>query len=121
MDLASRARIKNGLESGRIMEWQKKAWQAKESGQNDLFSSSSEPPPLELEEVEPWTVAEALEAERQVVGFYLSSHPLDDFFAMFEVANWLNEVRRQNDVKYGSHLLNRPEQTKAKRNVYRSR
>lgn len=79
-------------------------------------------PPLELAEAEPWTEMEALEAERQAVGFYLSGHPLDDFFAVLEIANWLNEMKRRNNAKYGSHLLNRPKETKGtRRNAYKYR
>ena len=117
MDLASRARIEKNLP--RIMEWQKRTKEAKKAGQSDLFGGSSEPPPLELEEAEPWTVMEALEAERKVVGFYLSGHPLDKYDKMFEIANWYNELKRQNDLKYGSYLLNRPKETK--RNGYKFR
>ncbi len=108
MDLASRARIKKGLDSGRIMEWQKRTQEAKKAGQNDLFGGQNELPPLELEEAEPWTVMEALEAERKAVGFYLPGHhPLDEFFEKLDYALQLNEAKRQNDIKYGSHLLNR--------------
>ena len=117
MDLASRARINNGLDSGRIMEWQKKAWRDKEAGQNDLFGNSEQLPPLELEEAEPWTVAEGLEAELQVVGFYLSGHPLDWLEPWRDYADLI----RKNNERYGSYLLNRPEQTKAKWNAYKSR
>ena len=108
MDLASRARIKKGLDSGRIMEWQKRARAAKESGQNDLFSQrENEILALELEEANPWTLMEALEEERKVVGFYLSGHPLDGFFEKLDYALWLNKLKKQNDIKYGSCLLNR--------------
>jgi len=117
MDLASRARIKKGLDSGRIIEWQKKAWRDKEAGQNDLFGSRNEQPPLELEEAEPWTLMEALEAERQSAGFYLSGHPLDWLEPWRDYADLI----RKNNERYGSHLLNRPEQTKAKWNAYKSR
>lgn len=119
MDLASRARIAKNLP--RIMEWQKRAQAAKAAGQNDLFSQQrNEVPALELEEAEPWTVMEGLEAERKVVGFYLSGHPLDGFFEKLDYALQLNELKRQNDIKYGSHLLNRrraEREAKAKQNV----
>ena len=117
MDLASRARIKNSLDSGRIMEWQKRAQAAKASGQNDLFGNSEQLPPLELEDAEPWTLMEALEAERQSVGFYLSGHPLDWLEPWRDYADLI----RKNNERYGSYLLNRPEQTKAKWNAYKSR
>ena len=119
MDLASRARIKKGLDSGRILEWQKRTQEAKKAGQDDLFGSQNELPPLELEDADPWTVAESLEAERQVVGFYLSGHPLD----WLEPYRDLADVISKNNAKYGSHLLNRPMQTArgGRRNGYKSR
>jgi len=79
-------------------------------------------PPLELEDAEPWTEMQALEEERKAIGFYLSGHPLDKFFALLDYASEINETKRQNDLKYGSHLLNRPKETRgAKRNGYKYR
>ena len=122
MDLASRARIAKALQNGSLMDWQKRAHEAKERGQNDLFASEEILPPLELEETEPWTMMQALEEERKAIGFYLSGHPLDKFFALLDCVIELNEIKRQNDLKYGSHLLNRPKETRgARRNGYKSR
>ena len=115
MDLASRARIPKNLP--RIMEWQKRTQEAKKAGQNDLFGAKNEMPPLELEDAEPWTLAEGLEAERQAVGFYLSGHPLDWLEPWRDYADLI----RKNNERYGSHLLNRPKEVRTKRNVYRSR
>lgn len=112
MDLVSRARIAKNLP--RIMEWQKRAQEAKSTGQNDLFGGgAAEVPPLELEETEPWSEMEALEEERQAVGFYLSGHPLDWLQPWLDMADAI----RENNEKYG---LNKPEK-RAKRNVYRPR
>lgn len=122
MDLASRARIAKPENLNRIVEYGRQCHANQVSGQTDLFASeTSSLPPLELEEAEPWTEQEALEAERQAVGFYLSGHPLDDFFWKLRVANWYDELKRQNNLKYGSYLLNRPKAMKARKNVYRSR
>ena len=120
MDLASRARIAKNLP--RIMEWQKRAQEAKKAGQSDLFSQrENEILALELEEAEPWTVMEALQAEFKASGQYISGHPLDDFFRTLEIANWYNELKRQNDLKYGSHLLNRPKETRNANRRYKYR
>jgi len=117
MDLASRARIAKALQNGRLMDWQKRAHEAKERGLGDLFASEDRLPPLELEEAEAWTEMQALEEERKAIGFYLSGHPLDKFFALLDYANEINETKRQNDLKYGGHLLNRPKEMRgAKRN-----
>ena len=118
MDLASRARIKKGLGSGRIMEWQRLAQEAKKAGQSDLFSQQrNEVPALELEEAEPWTVAEGLEAERQVVGFYLSGEPLDWLEPWRDYADLI----RKNNERYGSHLLSNEKWCKRLKNVRKSR
>ena len=115
MDLASRARIAKNL--SRLMEWQKRAQAAKASGQNDLFGSSEQLPPLELEEAEPWTLMEALEAERQSVGFYLSGHPQDWLQPWLDYADLI----RKNNERYGSHLLSNEKWCKRLKNVRRSR
>ena len=118
MDPASRARVKNGLDTGRITEYQRKVWEAKKTGQNDLFGDSNEQPPLELEDVEPWTMMEALEAERtQAFGFYLSGHPLDWLQPLLDMAD---SIRKNNEV-YGSHLLNTPKETKGAKSRYKYR
>lgn len=121
MDLASRARIAKALENGSLMDWQKRAHEAKERGQSDLFASEDELPPLELEEAERWTKMQALEEERKAIGFYLSGHPLDKFFALLDYAIEINEIKRKNDLKYGSHLLNRPKETKNANRRYKYR
>jgi len=119
MDLASRARIAKPENLDRIMEYGRKAHENQEKGQCDLFADeASNLPPLELEEVEPWTVAQALEEERKAIGFYLSGHPLD----WLEPARDLADLKERNNAKYGSHLLNRPKHvTGGRRNGYKSR
>jgi len=118
MDLASRARIAKALQNGSLMDWQKRAHEAKERGQRDLFAPKENLPPLELEEAEPWTTMQALEWERKVFGYYFSGHPLDWLEPFRDMADIIN----QNNVKYGSHLLNRPrEMSNAKRSWYKYR
>jgi len=99
------------------MEWQKRTQEAKKVGQDDLFGSQNELPPLELEDAEPWTVTEGLEAERQVVGFYLSGHPLDWLESWRDYADLI----RKNNERYGSHLLSDEKWCKRLKNVRRSR
>ena len=125
MDLAGRARIAKPENLDRIMEYSRKAHENQEKGQTDLFAGeASNLPPLELEETEPWTMIQALEGERKSVGFYLSGHPLehDPYYKLMLFLMQLNEIKRQNDLKYGSHLLNRPKEMRGvRRNGYKSR
>jgi DNA polymerase-3 subunit alpha len=53
-----------------------------ESAQTNLFAVSDDfgrRDDIKLAECAPWRPMEALEAEREVIGFYVSSHPLDIF------------------------------------------
>ena len=54
----------------------------KASGQSDMFGSSSAgPEKLILQPVSPWLASEKLHKEFQVLGFYLTAHPLDTYSA----------------------------------------
>ncbi len=57
---------------------QKKGRQA---GQTSLFDGTDEFDPLaiELEEVEEWSTEERLAYEKEILGFYCSGHPLDEY------------------------------------------
>ncbi|AWM33357.1 DNA polymerase III subunit alpha [Hymenobacter nivis] len=56
---------------------------AKESSQHSLFGASAfgavAAPLPKMHEMEPWTKTEQLRREKEVVGFYLSGHPLDSY------------------------------------------
>jgi DNA polymerase-3 subunit alpha len=55
---------------------------------NSLFGGSAMPevkPPL-IPACEPWSLSELLEKEKEVVGIYISAHPLDGF--KFEIHNY---------------------------------
>jgi DNA polymerase III subunit alpha len=56
---------------------------ALESSQHSLFGASAfgavAAPLPKLHEMEPWSKTEQLRREKEVVGFYLSGHPLDSF------------------------------------------
>ncbi len=70
------AAIENALQFG------SKAQSAKEEHSNSLFGDSSETIDItepELPEVETWTEKICLAKEREVLGFYLSDHPLRHF------------------------------------------
>ncbi len=51
-------------------------------GQDDLFGSSPAPPPaatMVRPDMQAWTLAEMLAAEKKALGFYITAHPLDDY------------------------------------------
>jgi DNA polymerase-3 subunit alpha len=63
------------------------------SGQADIFGASlgAQSQALNLPVTEPWLAADRLHREFQVVGFYLSAHPLDEYKAALQkmrVQNW---------------------------------
>ncbi|MHB8653521.1 MAG: DNA polymerase III subunit alpha [Terriglobia bacterium] len=52
------------------------------SGQHGLFASANEPSPprpLDLPEVPEWTEAERLAGEKEVLGFYVTGHPMEKY------------------------------------------
>ena len=65
---------------------------SKRSGQGGLFGDSAfgsdgnaqKMPEMALPRVDPWTMAEQLKYEREVLGFYVSAHPLDEHKATIE-------------------------------------
>lgn len=61
--------------------------QEHEAGQASLFGESSAAPPPErpLPEVEPWSEADRLSREKEVIGFFISGHPLERFKAEVEL------------------------------------
>lgn len=59
------------------------------AGQSQLFGGEDDagtapPPASELEKVEPWSEAQTLEREKETLGFYVSSHPLERWRAWIE-------------------------------------
>ncbi|MEZ2331074.1 DNA polymerase III subunit alpha [Mesorhizobium sp. RCC_202] len=86
-----RAQMVAGVE--RMMGLASLAQQNAISGQADIFGASlgSQSQALNLPATDPWLAADKLHREFQVVGFYLSAHPLDEYKAALEkmrVQNW---------------------------------
>ncbi|MEQ1937215.1 DNA polymerase III subunit alpha [Mesorhizobium sp. CN5-321] len=79
-----RAAMMAGVE--RMMGLAALAQQNAVSGQHDIFGASlgSQSEALNLPAAEPWLPADRLHREFQVVGFYLSAHPLDEYRAALE-------------------------------------
>lgn len=69
----------SGLE--RLVRFGSQVQGAKAMSSNSLFGEVAMPeikPPL-IPECEPWNISEQLEREKEVVGIYISAHPLDGF------------------------------------------
>jgi DNA polymerase-3 subunit alpha len=66
----------------RAMEIGQKRQREAESGQHGLFIGGSDappPPPLEMPDAPDWSEAERLAAEKEVLGFYVTGHPLEKY------------------------------------------
>jgi DNA polymerase-3 subunit alpha len=66
----------------RAMELGQKRQRETESGQHGLFMGGADappPPPFEMPDVPEWTEAERLAAEKEVLGFYVTGHPLEKY------------------------------------------
>ncbi|MCF6370016.1 DNA polymerase III subunit alpha [Rhizobium halophilum] len=74
-----RAEVSTGLD--RIIGYAQRVQENKTSGQSDMFGSSSATGPevLVFPSFTPWMPSEKLMREYQVLGFYLSAHPLDSY------------------------------------------
>ncbi|WP_315928121.1 DNA polymerase III subunit alpha [Mesorhizobium sp. SP-1A] len=86
-----RAAMTAGVE--RMMGLAALAQQNATSGQTDIFGASlgAQSQALNLPATDPWLAADRLHREFQVVGFYLSAHPLDEYKVALEkmrVQNW---------------------------------
>ena len=75
--------------AGAIRRGHKKA-EDRASGQTNLFEMPApagevvEAPVIALPDVEPWTLKEQLKLEKSVLGFYVSSHPLEQHLDVLE-------------------------------------
>lgn len=78
------SRLEQVLASAASMQKDRKA------GQGGLFDDFEMAPPkkqvAQTEKVEPWTHDEVLAFEKELLGFYVSGHPLDNFRGHFESA-----------------------------------
>ena len=66
----------------RAMEIGQKRQREAESGQHGLFIGGADtppPPPFDMPDVPDWTEAERLAAEKEVLGFYVTGHPLEKY------------------------------------------
>ncbi|WP_099866589.1 DNA polymerase III subunit alpha [Pararhizobium haloflavum] len=74
-----RAKLVAGID--RMVGFAQRAAETRISGQGDMFGAGAATGPerIHFPECEPWLPAEMLHREYQVLGFYLSAHPLDNY------------------------------------------
>ena len=105
-----RAGVAASLDSA--LEGGASAQRDRELGQESLFGSSldSSPGSSELPEVPPWSESERLSGEKEVLGFYVSGHPLEDVIdklsKVTNVRSGTAEERTGRDARVGGLLTN---------------
>ncbi|MBI4114475.1 MAG: DNA polymerase III subunit alpha [Candidatus Niyogibacteria bacterium] len=70
-----------------ILAFHKDASKSKQSNQNSLFGMQGAPsyiPTLELKDVKPTAIADRLSWEKELLGLYISGHPIDKFRPLLE-------------------------------------
>lgn len=83
-----------------------KVWQDKIRGQNALFGAQDETAAsadVEMPNAIPWTQTELSRQEKAAVGFYLSTHPLDEYQKVLSDLKILN-VADYEDIKPGDKI-----------------
>jgi len=76
--------------------------QDREAGQVSLFGEAApRPRKTGLPEVPPWTEAERLAREKEVLGFFISGHPLDDYAGALKRMNVQSWADFSRSVKNG--------------------
>ena len=84
----------------KVIKYANKMQQEAESAQASLFGGASgvETPKPNITPIEPFGEFEKLNIEREVVGLYISGHPLDDYD--FEIQNFCNvELSQLNELE----------------------
>jgi len=90
-----RAQLIGGID--RIMGYAQVAQENKRSGQHDMFGgAASGPEKIALPPYTPWLASERLLREFQVLGFYLTAHPLDTYKSV------LDKMRVQNFADFSA-------------------
>jgi DNA polymerase-3 subunit alpha len=86
-----------------LLKWGSRFQESKLSAHASLFGDSSdgEIPEPAIPQVEAWGNLEQLKFEREVIGFYISGHPLDNFRIEMETfsKNKLSELRDMEKMK----------------------
>ncbi len=99
-----RARLFAGIDDA--LSYSQKAWSDKLSGQHGLFGGNDSQESLadvNLPNVEPWSQSELSRQEKAAIGFYLSTHPLDEYAGILSGLKILN-IADHEDIKPGDLL-----------------
>ena len=105
---AERSQLLHNLE--RLLEWSKETQKARISNQKGLFDGINLNNRLTLVPATPATNFEKLSWEKELLGLYVSSHPLEDFreilekktFALIKIKNaWINQKIRIGGIISG--------------------
>ncbi|MDO8265022.1 MAG: OB-fold nucleic acid binding domain-containing protein, partial [Candidatus Parcubacteria bacterium] len=67
-----------------LLEWSKETQREKINGQKGLFDGMDVGPKFELQKAEPATMQEKLNWEKELLGLYISGHPLQNFKKILE-------------------------------------
>lgn len=97
-----RAELIGGLD--RIIGYSQRAQESRVTGQSDMFGSggASGPEKLVLPAFQPWLASEKLLREYQVLGFYLTAHPLDTYKPTLEKLRVQTFAEFSGAVKQGA-------------------
>lgn len=99
-----RAKLFSGIEG--VLAYSQRKWQDKLCGQVDLFGiGESEGDVFEevLPDVPEWTPKEISEKEKNSIGFYISSHPLDSFAETLSGLG-IKNLADYEDLKYNDRV-----------------
>ena len=89
-----------------LVEYSNLSFAEKKTGQNNLFGESNDLlsyPDLKL--TDDWDNSEKLKKEYEAVGFYLSSHPLDEYSKFFKSKNICKFSELNDLLKSGPKLI----------------
>ena len=64
---------------GKFLSSAQKVKEDRRIGQTSLFAITKESRHIQMEPLKPWALREKLDFEKDILGFYLSSHPMDPF------------------------------------------
>ena len=101
--------IERAMQSGAAVQADKKSGQTSLFGAFEEDEEEADAAPTPLPEMDEWPEREKLMAEKEVLGFYLDSHPLAEFepkLATFRthVTDGLSEVKERGEVVLGGMI-----------------
>ena len=102
--MSNRKRLFISIE--RLVEFSSACLSDRVSGQDSLFGGKNDDLPLpELTRVEDWNKSEKLKREYESIGFYLSSHPIEEYMGMFGPKNITKFSELKTELNSGPKLV----------------